>query len=69
MGGDDIKTDKTPTTTKLLNRVKKDDDRHEFVRSRLVAHDFKPTSEGPRDDLFGSNAAVGSKEGVVRICY
>ena len=39
-----------PTTTKWIGRVK-DDDGREFVRCRLVARDFKPRREGPRDNL------------------
>ena len=40
-----------PTTTKWVDRVKKDDNGKMFVRCRLVARDFKPKHEGPRDDF------------------
>ena len=46
-----LKTGKAPTTTKWIDRVKKVDDSREFVRCRLVARDFEPRREGPRDDL------------------
>ena len=45
---------KMPTTTKWVDPVKKDDNRKIFVRCRLVARDFKPKREGPRDDLFAA---------------
>ena len=48
------KAGKAPTTTELIDRVKLDDDGREFVRCRLVARDFKPGREGPRDDLFAA---------------
>ena len=41
-----------PTTMKWFDRVKKDDDGREFVSCRLVARDFKPRREGPRNDLL-----------------
>ena len=34
------------TTTKWIDRVKKNDDGREFVRSRPVSRDFKPRREG-----------------------
>ena len=43
-----------PTTTKRVDRVKKDDDVRTFVRCRLVARDIKPKHEGPRHDLFAA---------------
>ena len=45
---------KAPTTTKWIDRVKKDDDGREFVRCRLVARYFKSRREGPRDELFAA---------------
>ena len=48
----DVESGKAPTTTKWVDRKKKDDDGKEFVRCQLVARDFKPKREGPRDDLF-----------------
>ena len=47
-------TSKMPTTTKWVDRAKKDDSGKMFVRCRLVARDFKPKHEGPRDDLFAA---------------
>ena len=55
---------KAPTTTKWVDRVKKDDAGNEFVRCRLVARDFKPTREGPRDDLFAARPPLEAKRGV-----
>ena len=43
---------KALTTTKWVDRVKKNDDRREFVRRRLMARDFKPKRECLRDDMF-----------------
>ena len=46
---------KAPTTTKWIDRVKKNDDCREFVRRRLMVRDFKPKREGReglRDDMF-----------------
>ena len=37
------KAGKAPTTTKWVDRVKKDDDGDEFVRCRLVARDLAET--------------------------
>ena len=45
---------KAPTTTKRIDRVKKDDDGREFVGCRLVARCIKPRREGPRDVLFAA---------------
>ena len=57
------RTSKMPTTTKRVDRAKKDDNGKMFVRCRLVARDFKPKREGPRGD-----ATVGSEEGFIRVC-
>ena len=43
---------KEPTTTKWVESMKVDEDLVEFARCRLVARDFKPKREGPRDDLY-----------------
>ena len=43
-----------PTTTKRVDRNKKDDDGKTFVRYRLVARNFKPKHEGPSDGLFAA---------------
>ena len=39
------RTSKMPTTTKWVDRAKKDDNGNMFVRCRLVARDFKPKRE------------------------
>ena len=48
------RTSKMPATTKRVDRAKKDDFGKTFARCRLVARDFKPKREGPRDDLFAA---------------
>ena len=58
------KAGKAPSTTKWINRVKKDDDGREFVRCRLVARDFKPRREGPRDDLFAAMPPLEAKKAL-----
>ena len=58
-----LKAGKAATTTKWIDRVKKDDDGREFVRCRPAARDFKPRREGPRDDLFKSIVCIrGARE-------
>ena len=42
---------KTTTKTKRVDRMKVDDQGHEFVGCRIVLRDFKPRHAGPRDDL------------------
>ena len=39
-----------PTTTKWIDRAKKDDNGKTFVRCRLVARDIKSKRERPRGD-------------------
>ena len=51
-----------PTTTKWVDRAKKDDKKKTFVRCSVVARDFKPKREGPSCD-----AAAGSNKGFVRV--
>ena len=58
---------KMPTTTKWVDRAKKDDNGNTFFRCRLVARDFRTKREGPTDELFDGDAAVGCKEGFVRV--
>ena len=48
------KAGKAPTATKWIDRGNNDDDGRDFVRCRLVAPDFKPRREGPRDDLVAA---------------
>ena len=57
-----LKAGKAPTTTKWIDRAKKDDDGREFVRCRLVAGDFKPRQKGPRDDLFAAKPLLEAKK-------
>ena len=58
------RTSKTPTTTKRADRAKKDDTGKTFVRCRLVARDFKPKREGPRDDLFAAMPPLEAKKAL-----
>ena len=58
------KASKMQTTTKWVDRVKKDDDGRTFVRCRLVARDFKPKREGPRDDLFAAMPPLEAKKAL-----
>ena len=53
-----------PTTTKRIDRVKKDDDGREFVRCRRVARNVKPRREGPRDDLFVAMPPLEAKKAL-----
>ena len=58
------RTSKMPTTTKWVDRAKKNDTGKTFVRCRLVARDFKPKREGPRDDLFAAMPPLEAKKAV-----
>ena len=53
-----------PTTTKWVDRTKKDDDGKEFVRCWLVAPDLKPKREAPRDDLFAAMPPLEAKKAL-----
>ena len=53
-----------PTTTKRVDRNKKDDNGETFVRYRLVARDFKPKHEGPSDDLFAAMPPLEAKKAL-----
>ena len=44
--------------------MKQGDDGREFVRCRWVAHNFKPTREGPRDDLFATMPPLEAKRAL-----
>ena len=44
--------------------MEKDDDGREFVRCRLAARGFKPTREGPRDDLFAAMPPLEAKKAL-----
>ena len=55
---------KALTRTKWIDRVKKHDDGFEFVTCRLVARDFKPRREGPRDDLFAAMPPPEAKKAL-----
>ena len=43
-----------PVTTKWVEGMKLDEKGNAFARCRLVARDFRPRREGPRDDLFAA---------------
>ena len=58
------RTSKMPTTTKWVDRAKKDDTGKTFVRCRLVARDFKPKREEPRDDLFAAMPPLEAKKAL-----
>ena len=58
------KAGKMPTTTKRVDRNKKDDNGETFVRYRLVARDFKPKHEGPSDDLFAAMPPLEAKKAL-----
>ena len=58
------RTSKMPTTTKWVDRAKRDDTEKTFVRCRLVARDFKPKREGPRDDLFAAMPPLEAKKAL-----
>jgi len=55
---------KEPTTTKWVEGKKAGEDGEEFVRCRLVARDFKPKREGPRDDLFAAMPPLEVKKAL-----
>ena len=60
------KAGKAPTTTKWIDRAKKNDVRREFVRCRLVARDcgarFQTKSRGSEGILVCGDATAGGKE-------
>ena len=59
-----LRTSKMPTATKWVDRAKNDDNGKMFVRCRLVARDFKPKREGPRDDLFAAMPPLEAKKSL-----
>ena len=52
---------RAPTTTKWVDRTKKNSDGKESVKCHLVARDVKPKREGPRDDLFAAIPLLEAK--------
>ena len=58
------KAGKMHTTTKRVDRNKKDDNGKTFVRYRLVARDFKLKHEGPSDDLFAAMPPLEAKKAL-----
>lgn len=58
---------KTPTTTRWVDVIKKNDEGREFVRSRLVARDFKPRFEKNREDLFAAMPPLEAKKLLFRM--
>ena len=61
------RTSRMPTTRKWVDRAKKDDTGKTFVRCRLVARDFKPKREGPRDDLFAAMPMLEAKKALFAV--
>ena len=55
---------KRPTTTKWVEGPKVGEDGKAFARCRLVARDFKPQREGPRDDLFAAMPPLEAKRAL-----
>ena len=58
------RTSKMPTTTKWVDRAKKDDAEKTFVRCRFVARNIKPKREGPRDDMFAAMPPLEAKKAL-----
>ena len=58
------KAGKMPTTTKRVDRNKKDDNGETFVKYRLMTRDFKPKHEGPSDDLFAAMPPLEAKKAL-----
>ena len=54
---------KAPTTTKWVDRTRKDDDGKEFVRCGLVARDAKPKPRRTEGRLVCGDATAGGEEG------
>ena len=52
------------STTKWVDRFKKEDNGKMFVRCRLVARDFKTKHEGPRDELFAMMPPLEAKKAL-----
>ena len=59
VGRSDVESSKAPTTTKWIDRVRKNDNGREFMRYRLVTRDFKPRGEGR---LVRGDATAGGEE-------
>ena len=58
---------KRPTTTKWVEGWKIGEDSKRFVRSRLVARDFKMKFEGDRHDLFAAMPPLEAKKTLFRM--
>ena len=56
------KAGQAPTTTKWIDRAKKDDDGREFAR--CLMRDLKPRWEGPRDCLFAAMPPLEATKGL-----
>ena len=61
---DDMKaiTSEAPTSTKWVDVRKMNDDGEEFMRSRLVARDFRPRRGPDRPDLFAAMPPLEAKK-------
>ena len=64
MARSDVESRQGSNHDELIHRVRNDDDGCEFVRCRLVARDFKPRREGPRDDLFAAMPPLEAKKAL-----
>ena len=53
---------KAPTTTRWVDGNKEGEDGKVFVRSRLVARDFKPKNDNQRHDLFAAMPPLEAKK-------
>ena len=49
---------------KRVDRTRENDTGKTFVRCRLVARDFKPKHEGPKDDLFVATPPLEAKKAL-----
>ena len=58
---------KPPTTTKWVEGWKNNDDGSRFVRSRLVARDFKPKREENPEEMFAAMPPLGAKKLLFRM--
>ena len=51
-----------PTTTKWVDRTKKDEEGHEFMRCRDLVRGVKARREGPRDDFHAAALPLEAKQ-------
>ena len=61
----EVKEDEVcPSTTKLFEPAQKNDDVGQFARCRLVARDFTPGPESPRDDSLAAMLPLEAKKAL-----